>query len=289
NNRSSHSELTIRGGGTIFVLALVLLGILHPAYWLIVIGGCIIGIISFIDDWHTLSNKIRLFFHLLAVTCLFSSLEVFSSMPIYGVVILFISVIGTINAYNFMDGINGITGLYSLVILGALQFVNYEMSVFILPDMIWLPILACLVFLFFNFRTKAKCFAGDVGSITISFWILYLILKVILVSGNYAYALFLLMYGLDAITTIMFRLIRRENIFEAHRSHFYQYLANERRIPHIYISAIYAVAQLTIIVTLLTVGVVSLQTLILSVIISFIGFIGIRLYIEGKDRLLKQL
>src|SRR5690606_24003284 len=93
---------------------------------------------------------------------------------------LYILVIGIINAYNFMDGINGITGLYSLAVLGGLQYVNLKQIPFIEPDMIWLPMLSCIVFLFFNFRKQAKCFAGDVGSITIAFWILMLLLQVIL-------------------------------------------------------------------------------------------------------------
>ncbi len=247
NERSSHSEITIRGGGVIFLFAALCGLILHPDGWIFMLGMFVIGTISFIDDRMTLSNKIRVFFHLTAVTLLFISLNVFHLFPWYICIALYILVIGIINAYNFMDGINGITGLYSLVILGGLQYVNDQAASFVEPDLIWLPILACLVFLFFNFRKKAKCFAGDVGSISIAFWITFLILKLIIQTENYSYILFLGVYGVDAVLTIIHRLMLKQNIFQAHRLHFYQILANDQKWPHLWVSVLYAVLQLIII------------------------------------------
>ncbi|WEK19686.1 MAG: glycosyltransferase family 4 protein [Candidatus Pedobacter colombiensis] len=248
NERSSHTEITIRGGGIIYVFAGLLAVILHTEFWLPVLGMLLIGTISFIDDRISLSNKIRFFFHLTAVTLLFIFLNIFQIFPIWMSIILYIFVIGIINAYNFMDGINGITGVYSLVVLGGLQYVNYNIVEFIESDMIWLPILASLVFLFFNFRRKAKCFAGDVGSVTIAFWIVFLLLKLIIQTGNYTYILFLTVYGVDAVFTIIHRLMLKENIFEAHRLHFYQILANDQNWEHIWVSSIYAVIQLVIVI-----------------------------------------
>lgn len=248
NERSSHSEVTIRGGGVIFLFAAICALILHPESWLIVLGMFTIGVISFIDDRITLSSKIRIVFHLTAVTLLFLSLNVFHLFPWWISIALYILVIGIINAYNFMDGINGITGLYSLVILGGLQYVNYEVDRFIHLDLIWIPMVASLVFLFFNFRKKAKCFAGDVGSITIAFWIIFLLFRLILATGNYSYILFLSVYGVDSILTIAHRLKLRQNIFDAHRLHFYQILANDQKWPHLLVSSIYSVLQLCIIV-----------------------------------------
>ncbi|WP_225874714.1 MraY family glycosyltransferase [Pedobacter hiemivivus] len=247
NERSSHTEITIRGGGVIYVFAALAGVILHSEFWLPILGMLIIGTISFIDDRISLSNKIRLIFHLTAVTLLFIFLNVFHLFPIWMSIILYIFVIGIINAYNFMDGINGITGVYSLVVLGGLQYVNYNTREFIKPDMIWLPILASVVFLFFNFRKKAKCFAGDVGSVTIAFWIIFLLLKLMIQTSNYAYILFLAVYGVDAIFTIVHRLMLKENIFEAHRLHFYQILANDQNWEHIWVSSIYAIVQLAIV------------------------------------------
>ncbi|WP_245943777.1 MraY family glycosyltransferase [Pedobacter nutrimenti] len=247
NERSSHSEITIRGGGIIFVFSTLSVVVLHPEFWLPVLGILIIGVISFIDDRITLSGKIRILFHLTAVTLLFVFLNIFQLFPWWMCGILYIIVIGIINAYNFMDGINGITGLYSLVILGALQYINYKISAFIHPDVIWLPIIACFVFLYFNFRKKAKCFAGDVGSVTIAFYILFLLLKLIIQTNNYSYVLFLAVYGVDAILTILHRLLLKQNIFDAHRLHFYQILANEQKWPHLWVSALYGFLQLVII------------------------------------------
>jgi UDP-N-acetylmuramyl pentapeptide phosphotransferase/UDP-N-acetylglucosamine-1-phosphate transferase len=146
-----------------------------------------------------------------------------------------------------MDGINGITGAYSLVIFCGLQYINTRQVAFINEDMIWIPMLACVVFLYYNFRGKSKCFAGDVGSITIAFWISMLLLKLIFVTGNWSYILFLVVYGIDSVLTILHRLILKQNIFKAHRLHFYQLLANEQKIPHLLISASYALVQLLII------------------------------------------
>jgi len=247
NERSSHTKTTIRGGGIIFLVAIIISGILDQQYLIPMIGASIIGIISFVDDRITLSSRIRVLFHLAAVTLMFYFLPLFGILSWWAIVMLYILVIGIINAYNFMDGINGITGLYSLVVLGGLQYVNLYQSSFAAPDVIWFPIISCVVFLYFNFRKKAKCFAGDVGSVTMAFWIIMLLLQLIIKTNNYAYILFLAVYGVDAVLTITHRLILKQNIFEAHRLHFYQILANDQKIPHLIVSSIYGLVQLLII------------------------------------------
>jgi len=248
NERSSHSRIAIRGGGVIFVLAMIFAGLMQPEYWMVVLGAAIIGAISFLDDRITLSGKIRILFHLVAVTLLFVYLGVFGFYPQWLIPILYVVTIGVVNAYNFMDGINGITGLYSLVVLSGLQFVNLHQTAFVEPDMIWLPMLSCMVFLFFNFRKQAKCFAGDVGSVAMAFWIIFLLLKLIMQTSNYVYILFLAVYGVDSVLTILHRLYLKQNIFEAHRLHFYQILANDQKVPHLIVSSIYGLLQLVLIV-----------------------------------------
>ncbi|MGZ3751352.1 MAG: MraY family glycosyltransferase [Mucilaginibacter sp.] len=243
NERSSHTRVTIRGGGVIFLFAAIGVAFLHSGYWLPVLGIIIIGVISFLDDVFTLSSRVRLLFHFAAVTLMFFYLDVFNVVPFYVSALLYIMVIGVINMYNFMDGINGITGAYSLVVLCGLQYVNLRQIRFVDADMIWLPILSCLIFLLFNFRKKAKCFAGDVGSVTIAFWIIMLLMRLIYTAHNWSYILFLVVYGVDSAVTVVHRLIRRENILKAHRLHFYQILANERNAPHLLVSAAYAVLQ----------------------------------------------
>lgn len=246
NERSSHSEITIRGGGIIFLFAAIAAVIVHPEYWLFITGLFLMGIISFMDDVITLSSKIRILVHLAAVTLFFISIKVFS-LPVYEILILYFIVIGTINAYNFMDGINGITGAYSLVVLGGMQYVNLYRTTFVHEDLIWLPMLACGVFLFFNFRKKAKCFAGDVGSVTIAFWIVTLLIKLILITHNWSYILFLAVYGTDSVLTISHRLLLKQNVFKAHRFHLYQIMVNERRFSHLWVAFGYALLQTVII------------------------------------------
>ena len=252
NERSSHSSVTIRGGGIIFILAAIVMVAIHPEYWLPMCGIFIIGIISFLDDILTLSSRLRLLFHVIAVTTMFFYLNLFHVEAWYICILLYILVIGIINMYNFMDGINGITGAYSLVVLCGLQYVNLKQTAFVQADMIWLPILACVVFLFFNFRKKAKCFAGDVGSVTIALWIIFLIMQMIGVTHNWSYILFLVVYGVDSVLTITHRLLLKQNIMKAHRMHFYQVLANERKMSHLWISTGYALLQGAIIFVIIS-------------------------------------
>lgn len=249
NHRSAHTQITLRGGGIIFPLTFILFCILNlnealEGYWAFGLGLLAICTVSFIDDIKTLSNKIRLTIHLIAVVLLLYFTGAFEMVPFWAWPILFVMIIGTLNAYNFMDGINGITGLYSLVTLGSLAYINKEVVQFTDYNFIYYPILACLVFLFFNFRKKAKCFAGDVGSMGIGFWVIGLITLLIMRTGEYKYILLLSVYGLEVVLTIMERLLLKENIFEAHRRHLYQLFANEKQVPHLVISSVYALCQL---------------------------------------------
>ena len=131
-----------------------------------------------------------------------------------------------------MDGINGITASYSLAVVSLLMIVNQRIE-FVNNDLLAFSLLGILVFAFFNFRTNAKAFAGDVGS---------LIFK----TGNLIYILFLVIYGIDSIWTIIRRLAKKENIFEAHRSHLYQYLGNEAKVNKLGISFFYGLLQFII-------------------------------------------
>ena len=256
NHRSAHTEITLRGGGVIFPIAFLLYAasyffrensILSPQNYLIFgIGLLAISTISFIDDILDLSSKIRLVFHFLSVSLLLYFINVLQLLPIWAIPILYILIIGILNAYNFMDGINGITGLYSLVILGSLLYVNQYVIEFTDVNFIIYPLIACLVFLFFNFRKKAKCFMGDVGSMGIAFWIIALIGLLILKTENFKYLFFLTIYGVDVVFTILERLKLKENIFEAHRRHLYQLFANEKKVSHLIISSFYAMIQLLI-------------------------------------------
>lgn len=285
NHRSSHTSVTIRGGGIIFSLSLLFLypffaRIQYPYFS---IGLFIISLISFMDDIKHVSNRVRILFHLIAVALLFWQLNLYI-LPFYWIIIALVFVIGTINAINFMDGINGITGIYSLVTLGTLYYVNTTVN-FIAPSLILIAFLSVLVFGFFNFRIKARCFAGDVGSVGIAFIILFLILQLINITQNINYILLLFIYGLDAFSTIIFRIIRKENIFEAHRSHFYQYWANNKKKPHLLVAALYGFSQLIINYLILAFKAYSLLNFVFIMISGLIVFVGVRFLTEGYKHL----
>ncbi|MBF4465668.1 glycosyltransferase family 4 protein [Flavobacterium sp. LC2016-12] len=244
NLRSSHTEITLRGGGIIFWFSALLYFVQHfKNNYFFFTGITLVSLVSFWDDIQSLSNKIRISIHFLAITLIFYDLELFDLVPIWGVIIAYVLAIGLINAYNFMDGINGITGLYTLVVMGALLWVNTYLQLFTDGLFIKYGMIASIVFLFFNYRKRAKCFAGDVGSIAIAFWIIYLVLKLILITNSLIWLLFLSIYGVDAVSTILHRLYLRQNIFEAHRLHFYQVLSNEFKIQHRLVSLFYALIQ----------------------------------------------
>lgn len=244
NQRSSHTEITLRGGGIIFWFSALIYFLQHlENNYFFFTGITLVSLVSFWDDIQSLSNKIRISVHFVAITLIFYDLGLFSLVPIWGVLIAYVLAIGLINAYNFMDGINGITGLYTLIVLGALLYVNTKLQLFTDGNFIKYGMIASLVFLFFNYRKKAKCFAGDVGSIAIAFWIIYLVLKLILITNSVIWLLFLAIYGVDAVCTIIHRLYLKQNIFEAHRLHLYQVLSNEYKIQHRLVSLYYAIAQ----------------------------------------------
>ncbi len=250
NERSSHKSITLRGGGIIFYIAIVyfamLFGFPYPYFLL---GLTLITFISFIDDVISLSSKVRILFHFTAMALMFMQWGLFGGdLPWWYIVIAFVFCTGVINAYNFMDGINGITGGYSLVVLGSLAYINVAITQFVMPELIYIAIVGCLVFNFFNFRKKAKCFAGDCGSVAMAFIILFLLGKLIIETENLSYIVLLLLYGVDSILTIIHRIMLNENIFEAHRKHAYQIMANELKVPHLVVSLWYMLLQSAIVV-----------------------------------------
>jgi UDP-GlcNAc:undecaprenyl-phosphate GlcNAc-1-phosphate transferase len=285
NHRSSHTKVTIRGGGIIFSVSL-LIGSLYFGwkYSYFLSGLFLISLISFLDDVKPTSNRIRIIFHLISVALLFYQLDIYS-LPYYLIIGGLVFVIGTINAVNFMDGINGITGGFGLVTLFTLYSINKYNVYFTDGNYLTISILSLMVFNFFNFRINAKCFAGDVGSVSLAFIILFFLLQLIIKTNNLNYLLILLVYGLDTVTTIMFRSFRKENIFKAHRSHFYQFWANEKKVSHLLVAMVYTGVQVMINVALIALNPLSGMELIFSLIITAVLFILMRIYFEGANKL----
>ena len=248
NERSSHTRITLRGGGIIFyfgVLAYFLTN--HFEYPWFMLALTLITFISFIDDIRSTSQALRLMFHFSAMALMFYQWGLFA-LPWWTILVALIICTGIINAYNFMDGINGITGGYSLIILGTLAFINHSVVSFVEPDLIYTMLCAVLVFNFFNFRKRAKCFAGDVGAVSIAFTILFLIGRLIIQTGDFSWIILLVVYGIDSVLTIVHRLMLHENIGLPHRKHMYQIMANELRMPHVVVALIYMMIQAIVVI-----------------------------------------
>ncbi len=255
NERSSHSKVVLRGGGVVFGIAAIMWAMMllitgrmdsfmeHLPFF---VGLLMVSVISFVDDVRPLPDSVRLVVQFSAMSLMFWSLDILHWNMWWVVLLALVVSVGITNVYNFMDGINGITGGYSLAVLLPLLLVQGRG--FGDEALIMVMILADLVFCFFNFRQKnrAKCFAGDVGSISMAFIILYVLGKVIVETGDITWLLFLIVYGVDACFTIVHRIMLHENLGQAHRKHAYQLMANELGMSHITVSLLYIGLQLVI-------------------------------------------
>ena len=246
NERSSHSRVTLRGGGIVFWISVlmyfVISGFANPWFFA---GLTLISAISFADDITPQSPKLRLVVQFVALLLMCMQWQLFDYSWFFVVLALIVGV-GVMNAFNFMDGINGITGGYSMAVLVSLWYVNNYQIFFVDNDLIYIVFIALLVFNFFNFRIKAKCFAGDVGAVSAAFILIFMLGLLIVKTGDFSYIAFLLVYGVDSVLTIIHRILLKENITEPHRKHLYQLLSNEMKVPQLLVSSIYAVLQLLI-------------------------------------------
>jgi UDP-GlcNAc:undecaprenyl-phosphate GlcNAc-1-phosphate transferase len=244
NQRSSHTQITLRGAGIIFPVMFLLntLNFLQEINLYFLFGLLLISILSFWDDVKELSPQIRIVFQAISIVLLLWQLPLsFPFAFFYGFIIL-----GVINSYNFMDGINGITVLYSSVTAASVLWGRHILGIGNIwyDDSLFQLFSAFAAFAYFNLRKRAKCFSGDIGAISMAFILCYGILEVVINTSNPIYILLLGVYGLDSVATIVFRICRREKLTQAHRSHLYQYWANEKGIPHVWVSMIYATVQL---------------------------------------------
>lgn len=289
NERSSHTRITLRGGGIIFYFgALAYFLTNHFEYPWFMLALTLVTFISFVDDVHSTRQVTRLVFHFSAMALMFWQWGLFG-LPWWWIVVALVVCTGIINAYNFMDGINGITGGYSLVILVALAYINAQVVSFVEQDLIYTVILSVLVFCFFNFRKKAKCFAGDVGSVSIAFVLLFLIGRLVMVTEDLSWIVLLVVYGVDSVLTIVHRLMLHENIGLPHRKHLYQLMANELKIPHVAVSLVYMAVQALAVAGYLyfrTAGYWYLGACILVLALIYVWFMRkyFHLHVEGQRK-----
>lgn len=250
NERSSHSTIVLRGGGIIFLIGAwiwgVFFGLQYP--WFLIALTIAAGV-SFIDDIHSLPDSLRLVAQFAAMILMFYQLDMLHANLWWAVILALIVCVGASNIINFMDGINGITGAYAMASLIPLYALNNGVNEgFVDNSLIITVMLADLVFCYFNFRPrgKAKCFAGDVGSVGVAYILLFIIGCLVMATGDITYLIFLLVYGIDGFLTICHRIMLHENLGQAHRKHAYQLMANELKMSHITVSLLYACLQLAI-------------------------------------------
>ena len=272
NERSSHSNVVLRGAGVIFTLAVILFCVFRffsgvgECYPWFVAGLTLIAAVSFADDVRSLPDSVRLVAQFVAMALMFyqvvaGTLSQDGSM-LWNIVhrypgwlgyviialialVAMIICVGATNIFNFMDGINGITAAYGFSALVSLFIANRYVAGFIDEALIVVSMLSVAVFALFNFREKgkAKCFAGDVGAVGIAFILLFAIGKLVMATGDATWLIFLLLYGVDGCMTICHRILLHENLGQAHRKHAYQLMANELGLSHPAVSLIFMFIQ----------------------------------------------
>lgn len=254
NERSSHSTIVLRGGGIVFSLSMIAWAVLMVVqgndfipYIPFLMGLLMVAGISFVDDIHSLPDSLRMAVQIVAYLLMFWSMGVMQWSMWWVIPIALFFCVGATNIINFMDGINGITAGYGLAMLIPILLLNGNMA-FIEQSYLIVAIIGLLVFSIFNFRPKgkAKCFAGDVGSIGIAFIILFALGRLMLITQDVTYIVFFLVYGIDGSMTIFHRIMLHENLGQAHRKHAYQLMANELGMSHVVVSMLYMGIQLAV-------------------------------------------
>jgi len=259
NERSSHSTIVLRGGGIIFSLSMIAWAVLmlvqgndFTPYIPFLVGLLMVAGISFVDDIHSLPDSLRMVVQIGSILLMFWSIGLYGAFGswVWTVVAILVALffsVGATNIINFMDGINGITAAYGFAMLLPIALLNHNMG-FIDESYLIVAIIGLIVFSLFNFRPKgkAKCFAGDVGSIGIAFIILFALGKLMLATQDVTYIIFFLVYGIDGSMTIFHRIMLHENLGQAHRKHAYQLMANELKMSHVVVSLLYMAMQLIV-------------------------------------------
>lgn len=243
--RSNHSTTVLRGGGILFPIAVLLFSLIHGALHPYFFGGVfMLALISFYDDLKNVKALVRLGIQCIAVALMMQDLNVISlGWPM--LLLLFIVAVGWINAFNFMDGINGITAINASLNLATLVLINEELRFMEMRLLIFL-LLSVIVFGIYNFRVRALVFAGDVGSITMAYATAFAMSALILKTGQWQYLLFISVYAVDAGYSVLHRVFHGKNPLRPHRTFLFHMLVNEVGWPHLAVSSLYAGIQLVI-------------------------------------------
>jgi Fuc2NAc and GlcNAc transferase len=261
NGRSSHTVATPRGGGVAIVVsylvALVWMlsaGLMARDSFLAMFGaGVLIAALGFLDDHGHIAARWRLLGHFLAAAWALFWLGGLPAIDVFGMTLapgLVVNVLAAfylvwlLNLYNFMDGIDGIASVEAIcVCIGAA--IIYALSGF--ATLMWLPVLlACAVagFLIWNFP-PARIFMGDAGSGFLGIMLGCLSLQGAWISSQFLWVWLILLgvFIVDATVTLIRRLIRGDKVYEAHRSHAYQF-ASRRFGKHLPVTSAVGVINL---------------------------------------------
>jgi len=251
NARSSHSVPTPRGGGVAIVMSFLLtlpvltwLGLVSLEYSVALGGaGVVVAIIGFMDDHGHIAARWRLLGHFSAAAWALFWLKGLAPLALFGVsfdlswlghALAVFFLVWILNLYNFMDGIDGIASVEAVLACLSASLL-YMLAGF--TDLIWLPLTlaaAVLGFLFWNFP-PAKIFMGDAGSGFLGIALGVMSLQIAWTSQAlfWAWLILLGVFIVDATVTLIRRLLRGDKVYEAHRSHAYQFAARQygRHLP----------------------------------------------------------
>lgn len=285
NHRSSHKNITIRGGGIIFFIAALFFFLTtkfqYPYFFA---GLTMLAVVSFIDDLISLTALLR--FSTQVIACSLLLFQAVYHYNLFFLLFLLIAAVAFVNAYNFMDGINGITGIYSIAVLCSFIFIDLYFIHFIQLNLLIYVLISVIVFGFFNFRKRALFFAGDIGSISLAFVLIFAAYKLLISWNSPLVLLLFIVYGTDSLMTILKRLYLKEKISEPHRHHIYQKLTDVLKISHLKIGMLYGFIQMlisTIVIFMFNSDVTShwIITVILLLVFA-IAYIIIHYYFEKK-------
>ncbi len=250
NERSSHSNIVPKGGGIGILVSFISFSLYFSIDIFFWVPALIISCVSFFGDKHPISSKFRLCVQFFCSFVFLIGLFYIRQVDLVIYIIIFpisIFMVGTTNFYNFMDGINGISGLNAVV---GFFFTGYYGLILGFEDkyilLCGVIVFSCIGFLFFNFP-KAKVFMGDVGSILLGF---VFACMVILFSSSetdfFVLCSFLFLFYIDELSTLAVRIKNRDKLDKPHRKHLYQLLANELETSHWKISLIYTIIQIIV-------------------------------------------
>lgn len=292
NERSSHEEATPKGGGIGILAAFIVVSILLDMPAAFIFSAILISLVSFCADSREISVKIRLFAHFIAAFLLvlpFSLLWMPAFAYMLFIVLFYVLfIVTTANFYNFMDGINGLAGVFGITAFGLIVLYYFQfLHINTMPFSAYAVLAGCLAFSCLGFlpsnMPRARVFMGDVGSILLGFVFAGI---VVVLSNTFldfiCLASFLFLFYADEFTTMLIRLRKREKLTEPHRRHLYQILVNEFQFPHWKVTMLYASAQLIIGFSIMFIRQGGAPSVFSALIIYFILFLSVSFYFRRK-------